>query len=189
MYKKYFPACDINGPIEPPVSFGHLGIQGAIPIKCSNCPKLFEGGCTRHIKMVGDYLYLDHGPCGIDGPSDPVIYENAFIQSKVTVPRKCSDCQFLSVAPIWGFECNQDADKWGDFKRGLDWGAWKPDVIYLQLPQPKITTRILSQAIFENDLLTFIREYRRVNLGLSIQEAKADFTILRKRIDNDFEAC
>ncbi|WP_347253905.1 hypothetical protein [Leminorella grimontii] len=137
------------------------------------------------METVGDYLHLDHGPCGINGPSNPVVYEDAFIQSKVTVPRKCSTCRFLSVNPISGFQCDQDAEKWGDFNRGLDWGAWKPDVIYLQLPHPKITTKALSQAVFENDQIAFIREYRRVNPALSINEAKSDFTALRKRITND----
>ncbi|SQI34220.1 Uncharacterised protein [Leminorella richardii] len=185
MYKKYFPACDINGSINPPAPFNHMGLRGAVPAKCANCSKLLEGECTRHMEIVGGYLHLDHGPCSIDGPSDPVIYENTFIQSKVTVPRKCSTCRFLSVAPIFGFQCHQDANKWGDFKRGLDWGAWKPSVIYLQLPEPKVTTKVLSQAVFDNDQIAFIREYRRVNPELSIEEAKMDFITLRKRIDNN----
>jgi hypothetical protein len=89
-------------------------------------------------------LHLDHGPCGIDGPTDPVVYDDEFVTSKVEVPRKCAKCVFLAIDRVYGFHCTKDADKWGDFHRGLDWGAWEPDFIYVELPQPKVTTRDLS---------------------------------------------
>ena len=86
------------------------------------------------MEEVGRYLNLDHGPCSKTGPTDPVMYEDSFIVSKVEIPRKCSKCVFLMVDSIYGFYCTQDKEKWGDFHRGLDWGAWEPDSIYLELP-------------------------------------------------------
>jgi hypothetical protein len=64
-------------------------------------------------------------------------------------------------------------------RRGLDWGAWEPDSIYLELPFPKITTRDLSVHAKSGDLIKFIKEYRRVNPGLSIEEAKSDYRHFR----------
>ena len=83
MHKFYFPSCKVNGDIEPPVPFNHMGIAGAVPNKCGSCPHLFEGGCTRYIDSVNQYLHLDFGPCKVNGPTDPVIYEDDFIKSKV----------------------------------------------------------------------------------------------------------
>lgn len=130
MYHKYFPPCPVDGPIEPPVPFAHMFSIGAVPQKCSTCDCLFEGECTRYIR----YLHLDHGPCGIDGPTDPVIFENEFITPKVEVPRKCAECVHLScvhlsVPSLSRLCCTKDSDKWGDFHRGLDWGSWRPDRI------------------------------------------------------------
>src|SRR5262245_26778416 len=101
MHKHYFPPCPVDGPIEPPVPYGHMGASGAVPNKCRSCPNLFEGSCLRSIKEVGRYLHLDYGPCGIPGPTDPVIYEDEFITSKVTVPRKCATCHFLKFHQIF----------------------------------------------------------------------------------------
>jgi hypothetical protein len=175
MYKNYFPKCPVDGPIEPPVPFGHLASHGAVPNKCSKCQYLFEGECTRYIEDVGHYLELDHGYCGIPGATDPVIYEDSSIVSKVEIPRKCASCRFLELNSISGFICRKDRNKWGDFQRGLDWGTWEPDFIYLELPAPKLTTKALMQYAYKNDLLKFIKEYRRINPGLSIEEAKNDF--------------
>lgn len=180
MHRFYFPPCPVDGPIEPPVPFGHLGLRGAVPHKCRSCEHLFEGSCTRYFDMVGGYLHLDHGPCGIPGPTDPVFFEDQFVTSKVEVPRKCATCVFLKTDRIRGFSCKKDTAQWGDFPRGLDWGAWEPDIIYLNLPFPKITTKTLMVHLRNNDLIAFIKEHRRVNPGLSIQEAKDDFWSLRK---------
>lgn len=105
MHSRYFPPCPVDGPIDPPVAFGHMGSRGAVPAKCGQCRHLFEGECTRFIETVGHYLHLDHGPCGINGPTDPVTYEDEFIKAKVEVPRKCSRCRFLAVHQIFGFHC------------------------------------------------------------------------------------
>lgn len=187
MYSQYFPRCPVNGPIDPPVAFGHMGSRGAVPAKCGQCCHLFEGECTRYINEVGHYLHLDHGPCGINGPTDPVTYEDEFIKGKADVPRKCSKCNFLAIHPIFGFHCTKDSDKWGDFHRGLDWGDWNPDFVTLHLPPPKVTTKELSQFAFGDDLLAFVKEYGRINPGLSVDDAKSDFRHFRNIIENRAE--
>ena len=185
MHTKYFPACPVDGPIEPAVAFGHMISRGAVPNKCSSCKHLFEGECTRASENIaGRYLHLDHGPCGIDGPTDPVYYEDKFVTAKVSVPRKCLQCRFLKHDSIDGFYCSKDAEIWGDFHRGLDWGTWVPDRIYVELPFPKINTRALMDLAHENNLIAFIKEYRRVHPGLSIAEAKQDFNFLRRKINS-----
>lgn len=183
MHKYYFPVCPVDGPIEPPVPFGHLGVSGAVPNKCSHCPKLFEGGCTRYIEDVGHYLHLDYGDCGIPGPTDPVIYRDEFIVSEVEIPRKCSTCVYLEFDRIRGFCCRKDSAKWGELERGLDWGTWRPDTIYLELPFPKVTTRALAVHANSGDLIAFIKEYRRVNPGVSHQEAKNDYQHFRSILE------
>jgi hypothetical protein len=127
MHKYYFPRCEVAGPIEPATPFSHLGISGNVPFKCSTCEYLFEGDCIRNLEMTGHYLRLDHGKCNKEGPTYPVNYEDHFIHSKVEIPQKCSTCSFLKVDRIYGFYCSQDGDKWGNYLRGLDWGAWQPD--------------------------------------------------------------
>jgi hypothetical protein len=183
MYKHYFPTCKVEGAIEPPIPFNHMGIAGAVPNKCGSCKHLFEGGCTRYIDIVGAYLHLDYGPCTINGPTDPVVYEDRFVKGKVEVPRKCSTCFHLKVDVHAGFYCTQDESKWGAYHRGLDWGSWEPDSIHLQLPLPKVTTRQLSIFVKKNDIVGFIKEYRRINPGLSINEAKSDFGYLQHALN------
>ena len=179
MHHLYFPACPVEGAIDPPVPYGHMVKSGAIPHKCGNCDKLFEGGCTRFIEDVQRYMHLDFGPCGIDGPTDPVFYEDRFLKSKVEIPRKCAGCVHLVTDSIYGFTCKKDSDKWGDNFRGLDWGSWSPDRIYVELPPPKITTKALINCVHDDDLKGFLVEYRRVNLGVSLREGRADFEHLK----------
>jgi hypothetical protein len=142
---------------------------------------MFEGGCIREMERLGRFMHLDYGPCGIDGPTDPVQYENPFIDSKVEIPHKCSDCVFLYYDSIGGFECRKDNEKWGDFRRGLDWGGWKPDRIYIQLPFPKVTTKALIDAMYSGNQIAFLKEYRRINPSLPYSEAKEDFECLRTK--------
>ena len=183
MYKYYFPSCSVKGAIEPPVPFGHMLSSGAVPNKCADCEYLFEGSCVR-CPEAKHYLHLDHGPCGVDGPTHPVHYEDQFIKAHVTVPKKCASCNFLKVDRIRDFICTKDKDRWGDFPRGLDWGDWKPDLksycINLQLPLPKVSTPALTQYARNDDIVEFIKEDRRINPGISVEEAKADFKHFRE---------
>ena len=182
MHRLYFPACPVDGPIDPPVPFCHMGTEGAIPNKCGGCRFSFEGGCTRFFEGLQRYMHLDHGPCGIHGPTDPVVYEDRFIRAKVEVPRKCAGCSFLFHDSIYGFTCSKDADKWGGCYRGLDWGAWSPDRIYFELPHPKLTTKALIDCAYRDDLVSFVAEHRRINPGIPVSEAKSDFVRVRELI-------
>ena len=132
---------------------------------------------------VGHYMHLDHGPCGIDGPTDPVESEDRSSGFKAEIPRKCSTCRYLSFDTIFGFHCTKDRRKWGDHHRSLDWGTWEPEYIYLQLSLPKISTKQLSVYAKQNDLMAFIKEHRRINPGLSIEEAKRDFAHFREVLE------
>jgi hypothetical protein len=128
---------------------------------------------------VGHYLHLDHGPCGVQGPTDPVHVDGEYLKSKVEVPRKCASCNFLAVDSIHGFHCTKDHEIWGDIHRGLDWGTWQPDCIYVQLPPPKVTTKALVKLAQANDFIAFIKEHRRINPDLSLLEARNDFAHIR----------
>lgn len=183
MHRFYFPACPVEGPIEPSAPYGHLGLRGRIPNKCSACDYCFEGSCSRAFDELERFMHLDYGPCGIDGPTDPITYEDAYIVSMVEIPRKCRDCPFLFYDRLGGFQCHKDKDKWGDFPRGLDWGTWQPERIYLQLPEPKVTTKTLVAALYAGDLAAFLKEYRRINPSIPYSEAKEDFARLRAKID------
>ncbi|WP_146564742.1 hypothetical protein [Posidoniimonas corsicana] len=112
-----------------------------------------------------------------------MLYEDGFISAKVAVPRKCVSCVHLQVDNVHGFHCLKDADKWGHFHRGLDWGSWRPDHVYLQLAPPKVTTKALSDHAFTGNQLAFIKEHRRINPGLSIREAKSDYEHFRRVIE------
>ncbi|HPY42668.1 MAG TPA: hypothetical protein PLM98_19235, partial [Thiolinea sp.] len=94
----------------------------------------------------------------------------------------CATCYFLQNDPIKGFYCNKDKHVWGFFDRGLDWGVWEPDTVYIALPLPKVTTKLLRQYAHQDNQNEFIREYRRVNPGRSLKEAKEDFEFMKKKL-------
>ena len=99
------------------------------------------------------------------------------------VPRKCSRCRFLFHDSIYGLTCRKDAEKWGGCYRGLDWGAWRPDRVYFDLPHLKVSSQALMDHAHSNDLGQFVLEHRRLNPDLSLAEARADFARLRQLID------
>ena len=117
MFQRQFPICQVEGPIEPAVPFSHMGFGGAIPNKCRNCKLMFEGSCTRGGYIGIPYLQLDYGPCGIDGPTFSVEFDNTEQNRRVGIPWKCSTCHFLR-----DLNCTKDDEKWGRRYRGLDWG-------------------------------------------------------------------
>lgn len=180
MHQNYFPKCEVDGPLEPRVPYSY-GWTGFIPKKCDGCSYFFEGGCRRATSETNRYHVLDYGPCEINGPTDPVEYEDAFVTAKVEVPRKCANCSFLRHDRIHGFICKNDGDKWGDH-RGLDWGNWEPDSVYFDLPFPKVTTKKMNECVKSNDLVGFISEYRDVNPNKSIKEARGDFQLMQDKL-------
>lgn len=179
MHRDYFPPCRVDGSILPAVPYSVGFSRGAVPSKCSTCRHLFEGGCTRIMETTPRYLHLDHGPCGVRGPTDPVSYDDRFVAAKVTVPRKCASCVHLVLDLRRGFQCGQDRAIWGDFHRGLDWGTWSPPRFELALPPPTVTTEAMVDAVHDDDLLAFIREAQRVNPGISIADIRTAFASLR----------
>lgn len=183
MHRRYFPACPIDGPIEPAVPFRHMACDGSVPFKCSTCECLFEGECLRFYHECHRYMHLDYGPCGVEGATDPVACIDVGSRVNAEVPRKCSTCEYLVFDSISEFSCSKDAHIWGDRYRGLDWGDWKPDFIELSLPLPKISTRELSMAAVNDDLMAFVKEHRRINPGCSIQEAREDFVQFREVLE------
>ena len=99
--------------------------------------------------------------------------------------RKCAKCNYLEVffnaqSIVDGFSCGKDKEIWRGFNRNLDWGTWEPDWIYIDLPHPKITTKKLYSFVKNDDQTGFIKEYRCINPGLSMKEARDDFKFLRK---------
>jgi hypothetical protein len=175
MYQYYFPTCSVEGSIDPVVPFKHFHLSGAVPNKCGSCHHLFEGECLRAIDELQRYLKLDYGFCGIYGSTEPVYYENQFVISKFEIPSKCASCVFFNPS---NFNCGKDPQKWGEFLRGLDWGYWQPESVYIALPFPKKTTKVLINCLKNNNLVGFIKEYRSINPG-SILEAKDDFYYLK----------
>ena len=130
-------------------------------------------------------MYLDHGPCGIYGPTDPLTHVSSSTIFKIEIPRKCAKCDYLEgffnvQGIVDGFSCGKDKDIWLGFNRNLDWGSWEPDWIYIDLPHPKKTTKKLYSFVKNDDQTGFIKEYRCINPGLSMKEARDDFHFLRK---------
>lgn len=183
MHGDYFPACPVEGPVEPAPRSGHMGVVVAVPQKCATCGHLFEGGCRRAMATVGRYLHLDHGPCGVPGPTDPVIYDGHYLRAKVTVPRKCCGCPHLAVSTARGFSCAKDARTWGLLGRGLDWGGWRPGRVTLSLSSGRDVTRELADHAFAGDRVAFVRAYRRTYPDVSIDVARTEFDACRTLID------
>jgi len=181
MYRTSFPPCLVEGPVDP-VPYGHLGLQGAVPRKCVTCSHLFEGSCTRAVDQVQDYSNLDHGPCRVDGPTDPVAYEDAFIRSKVAVPRKCATCVFLAHHPIRGFVCRQDEDRWGDLPRSLDWGAWVPERPVVGLSTGRHVSDALVDAVLDRHEAAAVRAFLDTNRGSTIKEARCAYAELLAKV-------
>jgi len=173
MLSRYFPRCPVDGPVEPAIPYAHLGSRGAVPYKCSSCEHLFEGECTR--EAARGYMALDHGPCPVDGPTDPVQYEDSFMISKVEVPRKCASCPSLQVDAIRGFTCKRNAETWGDFPRGLDWGAWSPTIPLLTVASRYRSSRELVDAAVRNDRSAFLRIFRTLNPDVALEEGRGAF--------------
>jgi hypothetical protein len=56
--------------------------------------------------------------------------------------------------------------------------SWSTDKTPI-LPPPKKANRALQKLAINDELMSFVKEYRRLNPDLSIQEARADFKYLR----------
>lgn len=125
MYRWAFPKCKVISSFQPS-PFAHLASHGAVPEKCTGCPHLFEGSCTRAFETIKDYQVLDHGPCPVQGSTAPVPIKSKGSGKLFFIPKKCSDCQCLTSDEIRGFTCSYETEIWGDLPRSLDWGEWSP---------------------------------------------------------------
>jgi hypothetical protein len=126
----------------------------------------------------------------IQRPTDLDPRKPAYKERKDTASATCDQNEAIKNRPIIRsrnaekrIHCTKDADKWGDFHRGLDWGDWYPDYVYIQLQPPKVTTRDLSRHAYNDDLIAFVKEHRRINPGVSAGEAKHDFRHFRAVIE------
>lgn len=180
MYTKSFPRCEVTGSVEP-VPYSHF-ISGAVPQKCRACPSLFEGGCTRAINEVGSYLNLDHGPCPVTGPTEPVFIDTQYYISKVQVPEKCVRCRYLYLDNISGFVCHFEKERWGQFPRSLDWGIWSPSHPIAGLDSGKSVSIDMLLAVKSGNEIVAIKAYKAVHKDATIKEAREAYAEIYHKI-------
>lgn len=183
MYRTAFPKCTVTGSLQP-VPFSHMGTGKAIPEKCSQCRWMFEGGCLRNSESIEGFLSLDHGSCPIQGDTRPVLFSNQFIQSKVSVPAKCTTCRDLHYDPIAGFTCHFEYEIWGWPGRTLDWGVWEPDLPNIGLVRGRMISRNLIESANTGSEAVFIKAIRLEFPELSIREARDTYLEVCKRLSN-----
>jgi hypothetical protein len=171
MHRKAFPFCTVSGPLDP-VPFGHLGLHGAIPRKCSQCAHSFEGSCLRAMDSLHRYLELDYGFCGIDGDTEPVALDYPDVDPDLEVPRKCSTCPYLRPDQVHGVVCTKDSDVWGHLSRSLDWGLRASGVVVPGAPGVQVTLRFVRLAAIGDDIGA-LREFRASNPNASLATGRA----------------
>ena len=154
-------------------------MSGAVPSKCGQCQHMFEGGCRRAMEQVQGYLALDHGPCPVKGPTNPVKVESKYYMSKVEVPAKCQSCSHLELDRIHGFVCNLDRVTWGAFPRTLDWGAWSPEFPNLGLQSGRSVPHEVLAAVKAGSETEAIKAFRAVHSDATIKEAREAYAELR----------
>ena len=180
MYRTAFPRCTVLGSFEP-VPYSHF-LNGAVPAKCSQCDHLFEGSCLRAKDQVRDYLSLDHGPCPVTGPTDPVLIETKYYVSKVSVPSKCRDCRYLLLDHVRGFVCNFESEKWGYFPRTLDWGLWTPEYPNLGLQSGRSVSVDVMRAVQQRNEVAAVKAFRAVHKDASFKEARDAYAELVEKV-------
>lgn len=183
MYRKSFPKCEMQGPLDP-VEWGHMGSTKSIPRKCYDCSMLFEGECLRAMDQVQGYLKLDYGPCKRTGSCEPKIIENEFFQSKVYVPEKCVRCPFLECHSIFGFTCHEDEEIWGPYGKTLDWGHWSPELPNIGLKSRKLVSMELISAVQSGKQVDAIKIFRELNPGTNIKEGKEAYNELSNKLQS-----
>ncbi|MER2565379.1 MAG: hypothetical protein ABTQ32_31935 [Myxococcaceae bacterium] len=180
MDRRAFPACEVIGPVDP-VPYTHM-LSGAIPRKCSGCRFLFEGECTRAMDQVHGYLALDHGPCPVIGDTTPTLVVTKQLRSTVSIPAKCRSCEHLEVSLQRGFTCGFEREKWGFFRRGLDWGSWSPELpnVGLESGRP-VSLAVLRAAASGNEAET-IKAFRADFPDATFSEARQAFAALVEQL-------
>ncbi len=179
MYRRAFPRCAVDGPVDP-VPFGHLHAEGAVPRKCRGCDFLFEGECARAGEAL---LELDHGPCPIPGDTRPTRIDSQFISSKVEIPAKCRGCKHLELTIARGFLCGFEKERWGWFRRSLDWGTWEPDLPNVGLDSGLAVSALVLRAVKEGREAEMIPLFLADHPEVSLSEARGAFSELRRKLD------
>jgi hypothetical protein len=127
------------------------------------------------MEQVQGYLSLDHGPCPIKGPTDPVLVESQYYVSKVYVPSKCRSCRHLQLDSIRGFVCNFERERWGSFPRTLDWGSWSPEHSSLglqRLQSGRSVSGEVLQAVQRRHEVEAIKAFRAAHQDATLKEAR-----------------
>jgi len=185
VYRLVFPRCDVVGSLEPE-PYGHMASKGSIPRKCKACRHIFEGECLRAVGQLHRYLSLDHGPCPVRGPTNPVLIETEIYKSKVFVPAKCERCGFLELDQIRGFVCNFERKKWRAFRRALDWGAWSPDHPNVGLKSGRSVTPEVIEAVRNRKEAEAVKAFRSSHPGASFLEARRAYAELVEQVPAAF---
>lgn len=183
MFRTAFPRCTVPGSVDR-VPYGHF-MWGAIPQKCRSCDHLFEGGCTRAIEQVQGYLALDHGPCPIKGPTNPVLVDTPYYTSKVYVPSKCQSCRYLELDRIRGFVCNYERERWGSFPQTLDWGLWNPAHPNLGLKSGRSVPVEFIQAVQNQHEAQAVKAFRSAHPDTTFREARDAYAELLAKLQDD----
>lgn len=182
MFRRAFPRCGVSGSVEPS-PYNHLGLKGSIPVKCSTCALQLEGECTRAMDQTHGFLELDHGPCPITGDTHPVTVVTQWFESKVSVPAKCSTCRHLEVSRSRGFTCGFESERWGFFRRGLDWGSWSPELPNVGLSSRRRVSQEVLRAAVDGNEAEMVRAFRAEFPEASVSEARQAFAELRAQVE------
>jgi hypothetical protein len=183
MYRTVLPRCTVVGSVEP-VPYSHF-MNGAVPSKCRTCAHLFEGGCRRALEQVGKYLALDHGPCPVRGPTNPVVVETEHYTSKVLVPAKCERCRYLELEKVRGFVCNFERERWGAFPRTLDWGAWSPEHPNIGLKSGRSVSQEVLRAVAARREVEAIKAFRAAHRDVTHKEAREAYAELLEQVSRN----
>lgn len=137
---------------------------------------MFEGECTR--AMEHGYLALDHGPCPVKGDTTPTLVVTEHLRSTVSIPAKCRGCAHLEVSLQRGFTCGFEREKWGFFRRGLDWGSWSPELPNVGLESGRLVSLAVLRAAAGGDEAETIRAFRADFPDATFAEARSAFAEL-----------
>lgn len=181
MYRRAFPACEVDGPVDP-VPFSHMLSTGAIPRKCASCRFFFEGECTRAADQGLALLALDHGPCPVLGDTTPTPVDTGLPLGTVSIPAKCRTCEHLEASPVRGFTCRFERDRWGALPRALDWGTWTPELPNLGLASGRPVSLPLLRAVAAGNEAEAVRAFRADFPEATFAEARGAFAELAERL-------
>lgn len=137
------------------------------------------------MEQIQGYLALDHGPCPIKGPTEPVLVDTPYYTSKVYVPSKCQSCRYLELDRIRGFVCNYEWERWGSFPRALDWGLWNPEHPNLGLKSGHSVPVEFIQAVQDQNEAQAIKVFRAAHPDATFREARDAYAELLPKLLDD----